>query len=114
MRYGEKNPIIGKTILSIELADDRESLIFHFTDGSHHKVGTYADCCSYTWIEHIEEPALGYPAKVISVDDIELPTHPSFPMRSLLTFCKIVTDRGEIIIDYRNDSNGYYGGSLMW
>jgi hypothetical protein len=28
--------------------------------------------------------------------------------------CKISTDGGEIVIDYRNDSNGYYGGSLSW
>ena len=28
--------------------------------------------------------------------------------------CKISTNRGEILIDYRNDSNGYYGGSLWW
>ena len=25
---------------------------------------------------------------------------------------KITTDRGEIVIDYRNSSNGYYGGNL--
>jgi hypothetical protein len=28
--------------------------------------------------------------------------------------CKISTDKGEIVIDYRNDSNGYYGGNLSW
>ena len=26
----------------------------------------------------------------------------------------IKTDKGEIVIDYRNSSNGYYGGSLCW
>jgi hypothetical protein len=27
---------------------------------------------------------------------------------------KITTDKGDIIIDYRNSSNGYYGGNLSW
>lgn len=26
---------------------------------------------------------------------------------------KITTEKGRAVIDYRNDSNGYYGGSLM-
>ncbi len=28
--------------------------------------------------------------------------------------CKITTDKGHIIIDYRNESNGYYGGDIVW
>ena len=31
-----------------------------------------------------------------------------------ITSMKITTDRGHIIVDYRNESNGYYGGSLSW
>ena len=27
---------------------------------------------------------------------------------------KITTDKGHIVIDYRNASNGYYGGNLSW
>ncbi|MNC82782.1 hypothetical protein D3C76_1797080 [compost metagenome] len=27
---------------------------------------------------------------------------------------KISTDRGDMIIDYRNESNGYYGGDIHW
>jgi hypothetical protein len=28
--------------------------------------------------------------------------------------CKITTTNGIAVIDYRNDSNGYYGGNLVW
>lgn len=28
--------------------------------------------------------------------------------------CKITTGKGYALIDYRNSSNGYYGGSLSW
>ena len=27
---------------------------------------------------------------------------------------KVSTDKGVLVIDYRNESNGYYGGSLTW
>ena len=27
---------------------------------------------------------------------------------------KITTERGRAMIDYRNDSNGYYGGWIEW
>lgn len=113
-----KNPLIGKTITAIEIAEDRQALRFVLTDGEM-IVETDADCCSYTWIEHIELPALGFPAQVVSVDDLAMPENPESKFHKdpdVLAFygCKITTDRGEIVIDYRNDSNGYYGGSLSW
>ena len=27
---------------------------------------------------------------------------------------KITTNKGDMVIDYRNDSNGYYGGDIVW
>jgi hypothetical protein len=27
---------------------------------------------------------------------------------------RIMTDKGQILIEYRNSSSGYYGGSLSW
>lgn len=112
------NPLVGKTITKIEIAADRQALRFVLTDGEV-VVDVDADCCSYSWVEHVELPALGFPAAVLSVNDIDMPegAGSSFhPGNDVLQFygCKIVTDRGEIVIDYRNDSNGYYGGSLTW
>lgn len=112
------NVLIGKTLTGIKLAADREALLFQTTTGDL-VVKVDADCCSYTWVEHIELPALGFPALVTAVEDLEMPegkTSVFHEDADVLAFygCKISTDRGEIIIDYRNDSNGYYGGSLSW
>jgi len=112
------NVLIGKTLTGLKIAADRQALLFQTTDGEL-VVRVDADCCSYTWVEHIELPALGFPALVIAVDDLEMPEGKESTFHSdadSLVFygCKISTDRGEIIIDYRNDSNGYYGGSLTW
>ena len=113
-----ENPLVGKTLTSIDIAADRQALRFVTTEGEI-VVDVDADCCSYSWIEHVELPAAGFPATVASVIDIEMPdgAQSSFHADAeVLAFygCKIVTDRGEIVIDYRNDSNGYYGGSLVW
>jgi len=69
-----------------------------------------------TWVEHIEMPALCLPAKVISVHDLDMPNLGEMPNREVVAYygLKIITDKGDIIIDYRNDSNGYYGGDLSW
>lgn len=112
------NPLIGKTITDMQIAADRQALRFILTDGEM-VVGVDADCCSYTWVENIELPALGFPAVVVSVEDLDMPEQPPSQFHKdpdVLAYygCKIVTDRGEIVIDYRNDSNGYYGGSLSW
>jgi hypothetical protein len=112
------NVLVGKTIFGIKIADDRQALLFE-TDTGNIKVLADADCCSYTWIEHIELPALGFPARVSAVDDLQMPEGKASEFHKdddVLQFygCKIVTDKGEIVIDYRNDSNGYYGGSLCW
>jgi hypothetical protein len=115
----KENPLIGKTLTGLKLAQDRQALLFLTTEGEV-EVLVDADCCSYTWVEHIELPAMGFPALVTAVEELDLPdtAKPStFHTDSdVLAYygCKISTDRGEIVIDYRNDSNGYYGGSLVW
>jgi len=113
------NPLIGKTLTGIQISADRQALLFQTTEGDM-EVLVDADCCSYTWVEHIELPALGFPALVTAVEDLDLPQDekPStfHTDHDCLAFygCKISTDKGDIVIDYRNDSNGYYGGSLSW
>ncbi len=112
------NYLVGKTILDMKIANDQGALLF-VTDAGDCVVRADGDCCSHTWIEDVELPALGFPAKVLSVSDLDMPdgspTKTEHYEEEMSYYgCKIVTDRGEIIIAYRNSSNGYYGGSLVW
>lgn len=109
------NPLIGKTIIGMEIAEDKESLRFILSDGELIAV-VYAECCSHTWIEHVELPALGFPAVVVSADNLNMPDLGEMQGKDVVAYygLKIVTDRGEIIIDYRNGSNGCYRGDLCW
>ena len=113
-----QNILVGKTLKSIYLAEDRQAIKFEM-EGGDVIVRCDAECCSYTWVEHIELPALGFPAVVTAVEDLDMPEGKPSEFHTdpdSLQFygCKISTDRGEIVIDYRNDSNGYYGGNLSW
>lgn len=78
-----------------------------------------ADCCSETWIENIETPALGFPCTVIAAHELEMPegrySIDGEPQDFIRFYgLKLITNKGEIVIDYRNASNGYYGGTLDW
>jgi len=110
------NILVGKVLTGIQIADDKQAINF-LVDGENIIAKMDADCCSHTWVEHIELPALGFPALVVAVDDLDLPgsvyedpEHDCLQVYGL----KITTDKGEIVIDYRNSSNGYYGGQISW
>ncbi len=110
-----KNILVRKTITGLKLAKDKTALLFNTNEGDV-KVLCDAGCCSLTWIEHINMPSLGLPAKVLSVEDLDMPDLGDMPGRDVVTYygLEITTDKGQITIDYRNDSNGYYGGDLSW
>jgi len=105
----------GKTINKILIAEDKQAILFKCSDGDV-KALADADCCSYTWIENIDTPALGFPATVQSVRDLEMGDDIESEDGDVVTLygIEIVTDKGAITIDFRNESNGYYGGDLVW
>ena len=106
-----------RIITGVEIASDNKAMRFVIDDAEPIVAKADGDCCSSSWIEHVELPAAGFPAKVLAVDEIQLPgsndndgEHECLAVYGL----KITTDKGEIVVDYRNSSNGYYGGSLSW
>lgn len=111
------NVLIGKTVTDLQIAADKKALRF-LTDAGALVVKADGDCCSETWIEHVSLPALGFPAAVLAVEDLDLPDarEETSEYGDVVEKygCKITTNKGEILIDYRNASNGYYGGNLSW
>ena len=107
----------GKTITGINIAADREAIQFIIEGGDPIIARCDADCCSRTFVESIELPALGFPATVIKASDLDMGkedlSNDEYECLGFYGF-KIETDKGDIVIDYRNSSNGYYGGHLSW
>lgn len=110
-----QNLLIGKTITTFKIADDRKALLFVTAEGENLIAKADADCCSETWIESVELPALGTPFTISAIEDLELNVGQDTRDGELAFYgAKIVTDKGDLVIDYRNESNGYYGGSMCW
>lgn len=107
--------LIGKIISEIKIAADKQAILF-VTNQGEIIANVDGDCCSVTWIEHIELPAMGFPAKVYYAENLNMPDLGSPNEYDVITYYgfKITTDKGVIVIDYRNESNGYYGGDLVW
>ena len=114
------HPLVGKTVQKVFLAEDRKALKFLLADGSEVKAWVDANCCSYTWIEELQGVDQLIGAVVTSVEGVNMPTPEGEVETSsgedTVQFygTKIHTDKGFMLIDYRNESNGYYGGDLVW
>lgn len=111
-----QNPLIGKKITAVYLAEDQHALKFDIENDEPMIVLVDAECCSHTWIEYIENPEnlLGI---VTKVEDLDMPQEfYDLEAYECISFygCKIYTEKGSCLLDYRNESNGYYGGSLCW
>ncbi len=108
----------GATISHVELEPNGTRLTLTFVGRPSVNLVPYGECCSATWIESLDAPD-ALIGTVQSVEEIPMPDlgnidgnrHQGVDQVSYYGL-KIATDKGVCIIDYRNDSNGYYGGSL--
>lgn len=113
--------LVGKTVQSIWLADDRKALRFVLNDDSEIIARCDGECCSVTWIEDIINPEFAIGKAVMRAEDIELPIDFHTPTKTdndedetAYYGFLIETANGRCTIAYRNSSNGYYGGNLVW
>lgn len=111
------NQLLNKKIVKMQIASDKEALLFVTEDDQQLVIRVDGDCCSHSWIESVELPALGLPFTIIACDDLDMNKEPlENDEYECLQFygAKITTDKGDLVIDYRNSSNGYYGGNIVW
>lgn len=108
--------LIGKTITAVYLAADKEAVRFDIEGGDPIVARCEAECCSSTWVENTENHRALIGSPVIEADDIDMPDHGSPSEDGVIAYYgfKISTMKGTCVIDYRNSSNGYYGGDLVW
>ena len=126
--YPDLTWFIGKTLSGVSLNPEKDEITFTFTDGSSKRLGTEGDCCSSSWIEHLEAPPDVFGAVITAIDEPEMPPHDNHECLArvgedaygnecvhdvlAVYHTRFRTDKGDIVLEYRNDSNGYYGGSL--
>lgn len=112
----KENSLVGKTVTSFWLAEDKKAIKFELSDGTSIKAFCDGDCCSSTWIEGIEAPEVVINSPILNAEDIDMPDLGSPEPYECIRYYgfRITTAKGICVIDYRNESNGYYGGDLSW
>ncbi len=106
--------VVGLRVTGAELPND-ETLVLTCADGTQHRYVVSGDCCSASWIEHLEVPALPPEgAEVLSVESVDMPARTDGKLEDEMQFyeCRFKTTAGDIVAEFRNSSNGYYGGSI--
>lgn len=106
--------IKGKTLAAVELNAARDKLTLRLADGTLRTYRVEGDCCSRSWIEHLETPGDIVGAVLLDVVDSGGITVPSGDYECLRVYnTTFRTNRGDVVLEYRNSSNGYYGGYLV-
>ena len=110
--------LIGKTILSYKLEDGGAKLTFT-TDKGDIVYETYGDCCSSSWFSDVVGVGNLIGETVLEVverqewseeETKKAEAQGEYDVLSLYGYL-IKTERGICDMEFRNDSNGYYGGS---
>lgn len=112
-----QNPLVGKTVTAVHLAEDGGAIRFDVNGGEPIVARADGDCCSHTWIENVQAPENIVGSPIVAVEDVggaQADTGEQGDDCVSFYGCKITSGKGSTLIDYRNESNGYYGGSLEW
>lgn len=108
----------NRIIISAKRTRDNKFIVFYLDDGQAVTWEAEGDCCSQSWFEHIDVFG-SYPLVVTEVQEIEM-GELKFPKDDPEALdhsgyiqvygFNIKTNMGYILIEMRNESNGYYGG----
>lgn len=107
--------LAGRTVTGLAVEHGEGSLVFTTTTGDV-GWGTYGDCCSETWFADVINLAalLNHPVLHVSETWTDDPDDGQRSRQEVdsVGVITITTVGGDCRIEWRNSSNGYYGGSV--
>ena len=108
--------LIGKKIVAAYLNSEKTQIGFDLEGGERLLYETTGDCCSYSWIEDVSNEEYLAGARVVDVQDVHVEGIGVAESGDDYIQCYGVTvvleGRPAFLLEYRNSSNGYYGGSI--
>lgn len=109
--------LVGKHVLGVQMNEGKEVMRFITTTGVLDYY-CYGDCCSESWVNHVNDIDNLIDATVTQVEEIDfhsllgIEPEPTRQQDDKVLFHKVHTNKGTCLIEFRNSSNGYYGGSF--
>lgn len=120
---GEKfHNLCDRPLKRVSLSKDKSTVTFSFLEGPDAVFGVEGDCCSHSWIEHVEFPGKKSELKdvcIVDVEEVNMDTEEvkdddDWVTEHIQTYeARFKTPKGVIVLEYRNSSNGYYGGNIV-
>lgn len=110
--------LVGKIIQKIRLNENDTLMVFNTSIGERIAFQTEGDCCSSSWFSHISglDTLIGnrinevFPRNEFTEEEqAKAEAEGSYESLTLYGFL-LITDKGTCDVEFRNDSNGYYGG----
>lgn len=100
----------GRTIIALFKCEDDDTVLKLETSDGNFQANAYGDCCSRSWFEDVNLVAT-LPASVVDVVDRAMPPALEDEWKTIVFYGHTIKlSTGYIDIEYRNESNGYYGG----
>jgi hypothetical protein len=106
------NELVGATIKSVVVSEEGTRLTFTTTDRVY-RYDAFADCCSESWIESTDPLEELAGTTVLRIE--QSPTQEVEGTRQEvddIDFVTFLTDKGYWKLEFRNSSNGCYGGYM--
>lgn len=119
--YPDAQPMakaLGKKVVEVE--NSGTPIVLKFEDGSKLKIDLEGDCCSSSYFspEGLSDSKELEGATIDAIEEVESGNHGPYDDGGDYDcvswhFLKIKTDKGDVTLDWRNDSNGYYDGWIV-
>lgn len=101
--------LTGRILHKATVNEDQTQLILRLDKDEEAVFSVHGDCCSSSWIEHIHVPTL--PTVIYEITDSAAVDAFEEDFSHIQVYStRIRTAKGELIVEFRNASNGYYGG----
>lgn len=116
---GGLRALIGRSIVRVYRDAGRTDIALLLDDDHVLCADPEGDCCSRSWVEHISGVGDLIDATVIAIHENPETESPESnrdheDVTILYGLTLVTAARHRVDIEYRNNSNGYYGGWLNW
>lgn len=108
------NELLNQVIEHIYVNDDNTLIVFKTQDDKVFAYRAYGDCCSHSWVNTLSGISNLLDRTIQKVIPNKEVRDDSDDNGSVIKYYGITleTVKGFVDVEYRNSSNGYYGGSL--
>lgn len=110
---GDFNSLIGVKVADFKINTAHDNFQIVSKSGAAFGFHCDADCCSESWIEHVTGIGSLLGGTIFEITRAESVSVPATRQESeYIDVYTIKTEKGRFDIEFRNSSNGYYGGAI--